>query len=153
MLPRKGIFQEVASYTLYTFFLFVIACVSLSCASKSGSLDTQRNGNTQKPKAQEKTDTCWPTEYQNNNKKTGEYPDLRAVNCGEVLKEGLHSRRVTLKLCIDESGKVLNVLVLKSLCPEADQLFIRALKNWEYEPYLVQGHPAPSICVLTITVN
>ena len=57
---------------------------------------------------------------------------------------------VTLLVQTDIEGKVANVKVLESI-PELDQAAVDAVKQWIYEPVLVNGKPKPAI--LTVTVR
>jgi len=57
---------------------------------------------------------------------------------------------VILEAIIDIKGKVTNVRVLRSI-PALDEAAIEAVKQWEYEPTLLEGQPVP--IVMTVTVN
>jgi TonB family protein len=58
---------------------------------------------------------------------------------------------VILSVRTDIHGKVEDVLVLKSAGPLLDQAAIDTIKQWIYEPMLVNGKPQPVI--FTVTVN
>jgi len=70
------------------------------------------------------------------------YPDeaRRARTQGTVILEAI----------IDVQGKVGNVRVLRSISG-LDEAAIEAVKQWEYEPTLLEGTPVP--IVMTVTVN
>jgi len=57
---------------------------------------------------------------------------------------------VILEVTTDQSGRVANVRVLKSV-PLLDQAAIEAVKQWLYEPIVIDGKPRP--IVFTVTVN
>ncbi len=57
---------------------------------------------------------------------------------------------VILEAKVDKKGKVEEARVLRSI-PLLDQAAIEAVKQWEYEPFLVNGEPKAFL--LTITVN
>jgi len=57
---------------------------------------------------------------------------------------------VILEAKVDKEGKVEEARVLRSI-PLLDQAAIEAVKQWEYEPFLVNGEPKAFL--LTITVN
>ena len=57
---------------------------------------------------------------------------------------------VILEATVDEKGAVTNVAVLRSLSV-LDQAAIDAVKQWRYEPLLMNGAPFPFI--LTVTLN
>ena len=51
---------------------------------------------------------------------------------------------VLLEAIIDVQRKVRNVRVLRSI-PALDQAAIDAVRQWEYEPTLLDGQPVPII--------
>jgi periplasmic protein TonB len=57
---------------------------------------------------------------------------------------------VILEATIGATGKVEDVRVLRSI-PLLDQSAIDAVRQWEYEPTLLNGVPVPVI--MTVTVN
>jgi TonB family protein len=57
---------------------------------------------------------------------------------------------VILGVRTDETGKVADALVLRSI-PLLDQAAIDAVKQWVYEPFILDGQPRP--CVFTVTVR
>jgi TonB family protein len=67
----------------------------------------------------------------------------------EARKAGIEGI-VILEAMTDEKGNVARVKVLKSI-PELDQAAINSLKQWKYEPTIIDGKPTP--IVFTVTVN
>jgi protein TonB len=57
---------------------------------------------------------------------------------------------VVIEATIDETGKVRDMRVLRSI-PLLDQAALDAVRQWEYEPTLLNGRPVPVI--MTVTVN
>ena len=57
---------------------------------------------------------------------------------------------VILELVIGEDGAVSNARVLRSI-PLLDQPALDAVRQWRYEPTLLNGVPTPVI--MTVTVN
>ena len=70
------------------------------------------------------------------------YPTL-AVN-GKV------AGTVILEATVNESGEVTNLTVLRSI-PLLDKASITAVKQWRYEPLLLNGVPSPFILTVTVT--
>jgi protein TonB len=70
------------------------------------------------------------------------YPDIAR----QARVQGI----VILEAVIDPQGKVTNVRVLRSI-PLLDQAAIAAVRQWIYEPTLLNGVPVP--IVMTVTVN
>ena len=56
---------------------------------------------------------------------------------------------VLLEATTDEKGDVVKVRVLKSI-PELDQAAIEALKQWKYEPFLIEGKPKGVVFTVTV---
>jgi TonB family protein len=56
---------------------------------------------------------------------------------------------VLLEATTDENGDVVKVRVLKSI-PELDQAAIDALRQWKYEPHLVDGKPTSIVFTVTM---
>ena len=65
-------------------------------------------------------------------------------------KEARVQGKVILEAIVDPSGNVANVRVLQSI-PLLDQSAIDAVRQWKYEPTLLNGVPVP--IVMTVTVN
>ena len=57
---------------------------------------------------------------------------------------------VILEARVDETGKVTSAKALRSI-PKLDQAAIDAVKQWKYEPVVVDGKPIP--VVITVTVR
>jgi TonB family protein len=56
---------------------------------------------------------------------------------------------VLLEATTDEKGDVVKVRVLKSI-PELDQAAIDALKQWKYEPVIIEGKPKGVVFTVTV---
>jgi TonB family protein len=56
---------------------------------------------------------------------------------------------VLLEATTDEQGNVVKVRVLKSV-PELDQAAVDALKQWKYEPFIIEGKPKGVVFTVTI---
>jgi protein TonB len=67
----------------------------------------------------------------------------------EARKAGVEGI-VILEVTSDQSGRVASARVLKSV-PLLDQAAIEAVKQWLYEPAIIDGKPRP--VVFTVTVN
>ena len=55
-----------------------------------------------------------------------------------------------IEATIDEEGKVADARVVKSV-PLLDQAALDAVRQWEYQPSLLNGVPTP--VVMTVTVK
>ena len=59
-----------------------------------------------------------------------------------------------IKLCVDATGKVARVVLLKSSgYPAYDQKIVTETKAWEYKPYVVDGKPVPVCTALTFVYS
>jgi len=56
-----------------------------------------------------------------------------------AIKDGTEGE-ILLQVTIDEKGQVEKVKILKSI-PALDDAAVEAVKQWVYEPYLVDGKP------------
>ena len=56
---------------------------------------------------------------------------------------------VILELTVDTSGRVADARILRSI-PLLDQAAIDAVRQWEYEPTLLNGVPVPIIFTATV---
>ncbi len=56
---------------------------------------------------------------------------------------------VVIEATIDEAGKVANARVVKS-APLLDQAALDAVRQWEYQPPLLNGVPTPVIMTVTV---
>jgi TonB family protein len=55
-----------------------------------------------------------------------------------------------IKLCVDATGKVARVILLKSSgYPAYDEKIVTETKGWKYKPYVVDGKPVPVCTALT----
>ena len=68
----------------------------------------------------------------------------------DIAKQARVQGIVILEAIIDPQGSVTNVRVLRSI-PLLDNAAIAAVKQWRYEPTLLNGVPVP--IVMTVTVN
>lgn len=57
---------------------------------------------------------------------------------------------VILEVTTDHFGRVADIKVLKSV-PQLDQAAIEAVKQWEYEPLIIDGRPRPVIFTVTVS--
>jgi hypothetical protein len=77
-------------------------------------------------------------------KLAGDLPALR-------VKSGDPNGEVLAKMCIDESGRVSQVKIVKSN-PEIAADLQRALLGWRYKPYLKNGQATPVCFALPLRV-
>jgi protein TonB len=73
-----------------------------------------------------------------------EYP--RVAIAGKV------SGTVILEATVNEAGTVTDVTVLRSIIL-LDQAAIKAVKQWRYQPLILNGQPVPFILVVTLTFS
>ena len=59
---------------------------------------------------------------------------------------------VILEATVSETGRVTNVTVLRSI-PVLDNAAISAVKQWRYQPLLLNGAPYPFILTVTLTFS
>jgi periplasmic protein TonB len=74
-------------------------------------------------------------------------PEYPAVAVG-----GKVSGTVILEATVNESGAVTDVTVLRSI-KVLDQAAIKAVKQWRYQPLVLNGQPVPFILVVTVTFS
>jgi periplasmic protein TonB len=67
-----------------------------------------------------------------------------------VAVAGKISGTVILEATVDEAGAVTDVTVLRSI-KVLDQAAIKAVRQWRYQPLVLNGVPAPFILVVTLT--
>ena len=72
-------------------------------------------------------------------------PDYPGVAVGAKV-----SGTVILEATVNEEGAVTDVTVLRSIVM-LDQAAIKAVKQWRYEPLMLNGQPVPFILVVTVT--
>lgn len=66
------------------------------------------------------------------------------------LAPGKSSGRATVKYCVDGTGKVSAVKMLRSSgLPRYDERILRVVKTWTYRPVVVEGQPAEVCSVMT----
>ena len=56
---------------------------------------------------------------------------------------------VILEVITDEYGRVMKTTILRSI-PELDQAAIDAVKQWVYEPKIIEGEPRGVIFTVTV---
>lgn len=59
---------------------------------------------------------------------------------------------VILEATVDETGVVTNVTVLRSIIL-LDKAAIKAVKQWRYQPLILNGEPIPFILTVTVTFS
>jgi periplasmic protein TonB len=69
-----------------------------------------------------------------------------------VAVAGKVSGTVILEATVNESGAVTDVTILRSI-KVLDQAAIKAVKQWRYEPLVLNGQPVPFILVVTVTFS
>ncbi|MDE0248098.1 MAG: TonB family protein [Gammaproteobacteria bacterium] len=70
----------------------------------------------------------------------------------EIAKRARVSGVVVLEATIDPEGNVSKIGVLRSI-PLLDQAAVEAVRQWKYEPTLLNGVPAPVVLTVTVTFN
>ena len=65
---------------------------------------------------------------------------------------GKVSGTVILEATVNEAGAVTDVHVLRSILL-LDQAAIKAVKQWRYQPLVLNGQPVPFILVVTVTFS
>ncbi len=66
----------------------------------------------------------------------------------DARKQGIEGT-VILEVTIDVEGKVKDVKVLESI-PALDQAAVDAVKQWVYEPKIIDGKPKQVVCTVTV---
>ena len=74
-------------------------------------------------------------------------PDYPGVAVAAIV-----SGTVILEATVNEAGVVTDVKVLRSIIL-LDQAAIKAVKQWRYEPLMLNGQPVPFILVVTVTFS
>lgn len=69
-----------------------------------------------------------------------------------VAVGGKVSGTVILEATVNESGAVTDVTVLRSI-RVLDQAAIKAVKQWRYQPLVLNGQPVPFILTVTVTFS
>jgi periplasmic protein TonB len=73
-------------------------------------------------------------------------------NYPPVAVSGKITGTVILEATVDEAGAVTAVSVLRSL-PVLDQAAVKAVRQWRYQPLVLNGKPEPFILVVTVTFS
>lgn len=66
-----------------------------------------------------------------------------------VARQARVEGSVILSVRIDEEGRVENVLVLRSI-PLLDKPAVDAVKQWKYEPFIIDGKPCSAVFTVTV---
>jgi periplasmic protein TonB len=69
-----------------------------------------------------------------------------------VAVSGKITGTVILEATVDDAGAVIDVKVLRSL-PVLDQAAVKAVRQWRYQPLVLNGKPEPFILVVTVTFS
>ena len=77
--------------------------------------------------------------------------DVRPIYPKEAAKAGIEGV-VIMEATTDTYGRVADVKVLRSI-PALDQAAVDALKQWVYEPMIVDGKPRPVVFTVTMRFN
>lgn len=67
----------------------------------------------------------------------------------EIARQALVEGTVVLEARIDTAGRVAAVKVIKGI-PLLDQAAVDAVRQWEYEPMIVDGRPRPAIFTVSV---
>ena len=59
---------------------------------------------------------------------------------------------VILEATVNESGAVTNLTILRSI-PLLDNAALRAVRQWRYQPLVLNGVPEPFILTVTVTFS
>lgn len=70
----------------------------------------------------------------------------------EIAKQARVSGVVILEAIIDPNGNVTNLSVLRSI-PLLDQAAMDAVRQWRYQPTLLNGVPVPIVMTVTVQFN
>ena len=60
---------------------------------------------------------------------------------------------VILEAVVDERGAVKEVRVLRSVNPLLDQEAVRAVRQWRYEPVVLNGTPVPFLLSVSLSFS
>ena len=69
-----------------------------------------------------------------------------------VAVAGKITGTVILEATVDQTGRVTDVDVLRSI-KVLDQAAIKAVRQWQYQPLILNGQPVPFILVVTLTFS
>ena len=80
-------------------------------------------------------------------------PPIKTKDVAPVYPAIAQSARVTgdvvIEATVDEEGKIADARVVKSV-PLLDQAALDAVKQWEYQPSLLNGVPTPVVVTVTV---
>lgn len=102
------------------------------------------------PRKTRPTPTCWQAqdEVQNDQRESGSVPRLPA----ELRQEKVTRAVVAFKLCIDQGGRVTQIVTSTSSGnKKVDAFFRDSLSKWKYHPRRVGSEDQPSIAFVTVT--
>jgi periplasmic protein TonB len=68
----------------------------------------------------------------------------------EIARQARVEGTVIIEATTDIYGRVIDVKVLRSI-PLLDQAAIDAVRQWVYEPMIINGRPRPVIFTVTVT--
>ncbi len=75
------------------------------------------------------------------------------IQVPELLRGSQERFGATVNLCVDVSGRVTQVSILRSAGPALDPQISRALSSWRYRPLLEAGGPTPFCYVLNYQLD
>ncbi|NQT80986.1 MAG: energy transducer TonB [Candidatus Aminicenantes bacterium] len=70
----------------------------------------------------------------------------------KIAKQALVRGTVILSVRIDEEGRVEDVMVLRSI-PLLSQAAVDAVRQWKYEPFIIEGKPCRVVFTVTVQFN
>jgi len=82
----------------------------------------------------------------------GDVVPLTRVEPAFTLPEGVKELRVTLKIRVDEQGRVLNPEVADSSGTDFDKAALKAIQYWQFLPKLKNGKPVATSAKLPLRV-
>ena len=93
---------------------------------------------------------CWPGVEAQNPDIKGRKPPILPADLADAVTANI----AMLKLCVDESGKVARVLVLRSSgSRKVDAFFQKELSKWIFRPVTRDGKPAESVANVAIALD
>ncbi len=75
------------------------------------------------------------------------------IRVPELLRRAEGRFGATVNLCVDGSGRVTQVSILRSAGPALDPQITRALSSWRYRPLMEAGKPTPFCYVLNYQLD
>jgi len=70
----------------------------------------------------------------------------------EIARQSRVEGGVILAVKTNETGKVVDVMILRSI-PLLDQAAIDAVRQWVYEPMIIDGKAVPVVFTVTVRFN